>query len=112
VSSNESIATVSRTGIVKAVAVGDAVITVTTVDGTHQASITIHVTATPQKGDVNGDGYIDAGDALLVLRYAVGLIDDLTGAQLSAADVNKDGIVDAGDAVRILRYNAGLIDAL
>ena len=62
-------------------------------------------------GDVNGDGYIDAADALLCLRASVGLI-TLTPEQEAAADVNHDGLVDAGDAILILRYDARLIPNL
>ena len=62
-------------------------------------------------GDVNGDGYIDAADALLCLRTSVGLI-TLTPEQEAAADVNHDGLVDAGDAILILRYDARLIPNL
>ncbi|NLY44129.1 MAG: hypothetical protein GX066_09245 [Clostridiaceae bacterium] len=60
-------------------------------------------------GDVNGDGEIAAGDAILVLRNTVGLI-TFTDAQKIAADVNGDGEIAAGDAILILRYTVGLID--
>ena len=111
VSSDEQTATVSRTGIVTALAVGETTITATTVDGGYSAEIRIIVTAAAQLGDVNGDGYIDAADALLCLRASVGLI-TLTPEQMTAADVNHDGLVDAGDAILILRYDARLIPSL
>ena len=111
VSSDEQTATVSRTGIVTALAVGETTITATTVDGGYSAEIRIIVTAAAQLGDVNGDGYIDAADALLCLRASVGLI-TLTPEQEAAADVNHDGLVDAGDAILILRYDARLIPNL
>jgi len=111
VSSDESVASVSRTGIVTALAVGTCTITATTVDGGKTASITIRVVAGAQLGDINGDGYVDAGDAMMTLRYAVGAI-TLTDEQKAVADVNSDGYIDAGDAIRILRFNAGLIDRL
>ena len=63
------------------------------------------------RGDVNGDGYIDAADALLCLRTSVGLI-MLTPEQEAAADVNHDGLIDAGYAILILRYDARLIPSL
>ena len=63
------------------------------------------------KGDVNGDGAVDAADAVLVQRYDAGMI-ALGDTQLEAADVNSDGIADAADAVIIMRYDAGLIDRL
>ena len=111
VSSDEQTATVSRTGIVTALSVGETTITATTVDGGYSAGIKIIVTAAAQLGDVNGDGYIDAADALLCLRASVGLI-TLTPEQEAAADVNHDGLVDAGDAILILRYDARLIPNL
>ena len=111
VSSDEQTATVSRTGIVTALSVGETTITATTVDGGYSAEIKIIVTAAAQLGDVNGDGYIDAADALLCLRTSVGLI-MLTPEQEAAADVNHDGLIDAGDAILILRYDARLIPSL
>lgn len=111
VSSDEQTATVSRTGIVTALSVGETTITATTVDGGYSAEIKIIVTAAAQLGDVNGDGYIDAADALLCLRASVGLI-TLTPEQEAAADVNHDGLIDAGDAILILRYDARLIPNL
>ena len=110
-SDDPGIASVSRTGIVTAVSVGTTKIHATSVDGNHSAEVTVTVTAAPQLGDVNGDGYIDSADAMLCLRSAVGL-KKLTEEQKSAADVNKDGFVDAGDAIKILRYDAKLIDSL
>lgn len=111
VSSDEQTATVSRTGIVTALSVGETTITATTVDGGYSAEIKIIVTAAAQLGDVNGDGYIDAAYALLCLRTSVGLI-MLTPEQEAAADVNHDGLIDAGDAILILRYDARLIPSL
>lgn len=110
-SDDESIAEVSRTGIVKALRVGETVVRVTTVDGGFTAAVKVTVTAKAQLGDVNRDGAIDAADAMLCLRAAVGLV-ELTEEQIAAADVNHDGFVDAGDAIRILRYDAGLIESL
>ena len=61
-------------------------------------------------GDVTGDGFIDAFDAVAVLRYAARLTGaELTGTALSAANVNGDTFVDAFDAVYIVQLRAGLI---
>lgn len=108
-SSAPDVAAVSRTGIVTALSVGETTITVTTVDGGFTDQITITVTAAPQMGDVNLDGYVDSGDAMLCLRAAVGAY-TVPEAMRRYADVNHDGLVDAGDAVRILRYDAGLLE--
>ena len=59
-------------------------------------------------GDVNGDGRINADDAVLVLRYAVELT-EFNETQKLAADVSKDGRINADDAVLILRFEVNLI---
>ena len=59
-------------------------------------------------GDVNGDEMLDATDALLVLRYALGVLDDIPNP--AAADVNGDGAVDAVDALLVLRAALGVIE--
>jgi len=106
---NKTVATVSRNGEVTGLNVGYAVITATTNDGSFSASITVKVSSTAEVGDINNDGDVDAGDALLILRSNVGLL-TLNAAQCSVADVNGDNEIDAGDAILILRYDAGLID--
>lgn len=73
--------------------------------------ITAEESVSVLKGDVNGDGTVDAADAVLVQRYDAGMI-NLSKTQLKAADVNSDGTVDAADAVLIMRFDAGLIDRL
>ena len=59
-------------------------------------------------GDVNSDGSVNASDAILIMRYALGLI-ELSEKQLLAADVNGDGTVNASDAIVIMRKTLGLI---
>ena len=58
-------------------------------------------------GDVNGDELLDVTDALLVLRYALGLMTDLPA--LESADVNGSGTVDMTDALIILRVALGMM---
>lgn len=60
-------------------------------------------------GDVNADGVVDAIDATLAVRFAVGsaTFDD---SQISAADVNGDGVVDAIDGTLITRYAVGILE--
>lgn len=59
-------------------------------------------------GDANGDGYVLANDAMLVLQYSVKDIGpgDLN---LDVCDVNGDGHVLANDAMLILEYSVKMI---
>jgi beta-N-acetylglucosaminidase/uncharacterized protein (DUF2141 family) len=54
------------------------------------------------RGDVNGDGYIKTGDAVLILR-SISNLTSLNGAYALAADANGDGSIKTGDAVTVLR---------
>ena len=58
-------------------------------------------------GDVDMNGVIDSTDALLVLRYALGIIDDPMVVLLG--DVSGNGVVDTEDALIILRKALGII---
>lgn len=60
-------------------------------------------------GDLNDDGKIDAKDALMVLRAAVGKL-DLTEDQQLAGDVDSSGKLDAVDALLILRKAVNKLD--
>lgn len=71
---------------------------------------TISPTVTPenvdyQSGDVNGDGKVNAEDALLVLKHAA-KIDYITENRLIIADVDKSKKIDAVDALAILKIAA------
>src|SRR3989344_722710 len=79
-----------------------------------QASDSIEPSPSPSTvvlGDVTGDNVADTGDAIQILRYAVGLR-SFTDGELSSADVTCDGSVDTGDAIQILRFTVGLRGAL
>lgn len=58
------------------------------------------------KGDVNGDGNVTSGDALVVLQYSVGQIKTVDKTK---ADVNGDGAINSTDALMILQICVGLI---
>lgn len=68
------------------------------------AYYSINVRATKVRyGDVDGNGKVDAGDALQILRAAVGKT-NLTASQQTVAEVSGDNKINAGDALLVLRY--------
>ncbi len=60
-------------------------------------------------GDLDGNKIIDAKDALMVLKAAVGKL-ELTNSQKIACELNGDSTVNAKDALLILRYAVKKID--
>jgi len=99
---------------VKGLKAGTFTVTATPTTGTALKTGTITVLQSYTRGDVNNDGNIDSGDAILVLRYSVGLT-ALTDIQKAAGNVTakaSNDLIDSGDAIRILRYSVGLIDVL
>lgn len=65
--------------------------------------------ADPLWGDVNFDGFVNAADALEVLKAAVALR-TFNNDEQGAADVNFDGFYNAEDALLILKKAVGLTD--
>ena len=64
-------------------------------------------------GDANGDGTVNAVDALVAMRYVLGVsTESLTPEQIAAADFNGDGAVNAVDAMLIMRFSLGFIEAV
>ncbi|MCH5197626.1 MAG: dockerin type I repeat-containing protein [Oscillospiraceae bacterium] len=61
-------------------------------------------------GDLDVNGKINAADARLALRYAVGLEGEPSNIMRLIGDVNGSGLIDAADARLILRYSVGLED--
>lgn len=60
------------------------------------------------RGDVNGDGSVNASDALMVLRKSVGYND--AGFNANRADLDNNGKVNASDALRVLQISVGSDD--
>ena len=54
---------------------------------------------TYKKGDVNGDGKVNAQDYILIRKHIMGI--KLTGDNLSRADVNKDNFINSKDYIAI-----------
>ena len=65
----------------------------------------------PDYGDVDLNGFVQAYDASLILKYLVDYI-NLNEVQLFYANVSLDTTVSALDASLILQYVVGLIDSL
>ena len=64
-------------------------------------------------GDASGDGTVNAVDALVAMRYVLGVsTENLTPEQIAAADFNGDGAVNAVDTLLIMRFSLGLIEAV
>ncbi|HEX6041202.1 dockerin type I repeat-containing protein, partial [Longimicrobium sp.] len=59
------------------------------------------------RGDVNGDGAMDAVDALAVLTHVVGRALPPAFAVQPQGDVSRDGAVTAADALLMLEYRVG-----
>ncbi|MBR3382991.1 MAG: CotH kinase family protein [Clostridia bacterium] len=62
---------------------------------------------TYEQGDADMNGIINAADALLALRAAMGLV-TLDDAASALADYDGSGTLTAGDALLILRFSMGL----
>lgn len=58
-------------------------------------------------GDVNGDGVVDNIDAMILIRYTLGLIGE-NDIDLRAADMDGDGSYTSVDAVIIIRIALGM----
>lgn len=60
------------------------------------------------KGDVNGDGAVDASDATMILQaysaLSIGAGHGLSAAQTAAADVDGDSAITSSDATYVLMY--------
>lgn len=76
-------------------------------DAAYVDDVTYSGTIAGLLGDINNNGVVDAEDAILALRYSMGIIDD-TGLVLENGDMNFDGIVDETDALLILRLTMGI----
>lgn len=58
-------------------------------------------------GDVNGDGKVNASDALRVLKHCMELT-NVSKVGLKATDVNNDKKINASDALFILKHSMGI----
>ena len=66
---------------------------------------------TPDYGDTDQNGLVQAYDAAMILKYLVGT-ETFNEAQIRNADVTLDNTASSLDASVILQYNVGSIDEL
>src|SRR5206468_2241321 len=83
----------------------------TTTSTTSSTSTTSTTIPAVRCGDVNGDGVVDIGDALLVAQFDVGLrrcgVAPFTHPEV--CDVNGDGSCNIGDTLRLAQCDVGLV---
>ncbi len=81
--------------------------------GTDTLTINVTVNRTRVRGDVDGNGLVQAADAAYVLKYVAGVstapVVFTDASVLYAADASNNGTVTAYDAALILQAAAGLI---
>ena len=67
-------------------------------------------------GDINGDKTVDGRDAIRLMKYLAGEIDEETGEVFAIseknADLNQDGVTDELDLLRLMKFLGGEIDEL
>ena len=110
-STDESVVTVSKDGVVEAVGFGTA--DVIAEDDNGNKGVCPVTVAVYEKGDCNLDGRVNASDAATVLSCAAGLgvgrsMPNMTDYEFGLYDYNADGVVNASDASGILLYSAKL----
>ena len=109
-SSDESVCTVDKYGMVTGVSTGTATITMKADDIETSATVTV-TEEIPLIGDVNFDGTVNIEDATLIQKYIVDLT-VFTDVQLIVGDTNGDGRISVMDATQIQKYLAGDIKVL
>ena len=75
-----------------------------------ETETSLSVAEVTRKGDVNGNGGVDIGDAVSIVNYLVGK--ESTTFMEKAADTNKNGQIDIGDAVTIVNFLVGKTESL
>ena len=97
--SNEEVAVVSDTGVVKAVGTGKATITLD-INGNIRTCVVTVRSDNGMLGDVDDNGVIDANDASMILElYKNG---NITNNQILVGDLDGNSVIDANDASLIL----------
>ncbi|MDE6004605.1 MAG: Ig-like domain-containing protein [Oscillospiraceae bacterium] len=111
VSSDSNIVAVSEDGKIKAVNYGSADITATDTNGNTAVCNVIVAQPNQLVGDCDGDGAVNAVDAVYILNLAASLgvstdIESLSDAYFAIYDFNKDGKINSFDASEVLLKSA------
>jgi hypothetical protein len=76
--------------------------------GDHEANLGVaRIDPRKVKGDNNGNGYLDVGDATLIQRLVAGM-DPVRSWDVALNDLNESGGLDSGDVVKVLRVVVGV----
>lgn len=70
------------------------------------SGLAVKLGASSSLGDVNGDGVINSGDSLLLMKHLVGQ-SELNETQRGNADVDKNEVLNSKDALLILQFSNG-----
>ncbi len=63
---------------------------------------------TPVKGDINQNGTVDSGDALMLSNYLIGQ-GKLSESQLAVSDIDGNGTIDSNDSRLILQSISNIV---
>lgn len=117
-SNNEDAVIVSNSGMIYAVGAGEAIVSLIDADyNVRQIHVIVlkHQQTEPvsnvMRGDVNEDGIVSVGDAVLLSRIAAeDSTAEVSAAGIANADVTNDGVVDMDDLIILLKYIVKLIE--
>ncbi len=73
--------------------------------GDDNASVTI--TGGGLLGDVNENGVVNMGDAIMIVNHSLGI--EVAGFNADLADVDGNGVVNLGDGIQVVNYSLGVI---
>lgn len=87
---------------------GSTIITAKTIDGSNLiATCKVRCTGDALMGDADGNGIIDANDAVVMTNYYIGVIDE-NDIIIEVSDLNRDGVIDAQDALLVTNIYLGI----
>lgn len=73
------------------------------------STLAVCANAVDYYGDVDKNGEINSSDALTILKYSVGIDDEI---DTKLADITKDGEINSSDALEVLKTAVGMAEAI